>query len=415
MTVRDPALNARGSQPDSGDLWLFLGIRFFATLGVQIQAVAVGWQVYDISGSPTALGLVGLSQFLPMVLMVLPAGDLADRFDRRFMLMASYGVQGLASALLITLSLMGVHDVWPFYGAAALFGVALGLSQPAMQSILPFLVTADRLPQAIAWGSSANLTAIIGGPAVGGLLLPLGPLANYGLCLVLFLGASIVLLSLRLRRSSEAPSPGTAMQRILDGIGYIFRRPILLGAISLDLFAMLLGTVTGLLPIFARDILHVGPTGLGFLRSATAIGAALVAFALARWPLQRHTGAAMYFCVALFGAAMIVFGLSWNFYLSFFTLVLAGAADMVSVYIRSALAQLATPDNLRGRVGSVSSLFVGASNQLGDFRSGVSAGLFGAVPAVVMGGIGTLAVVALWMWLFPPLHRVDRFSEVVVR
>jgi MFS family permease len=390
-------------------------VRFGTTLGTQIQSVAVGWQVYDITRDPVALGYVGLSIFLPMLLLVLPAGDLADRVDRRFMLMASYLVQVLASAMLLVLTLTGVKAMWAFYSVITLLGVALGLSQPAMQSFLPFLVTLDKLPQAIAWNASAYRTAVIAGPALGGFLYDLGPAVNYSLCLGLYIFTLIAMWNLRIRAQKSLPGTSSTLERIVDGIVYMRQRPILFGAISLDLFAMLLGGTTALLPIFARDVLHTGPAGLGFLRMAPAMGAAMVAIVLARWQLHRHTGISMFACVAIFGAATIVFGLSREFYLSMAALVVTGAADMVSVYVRSALVQLATPDHMRGRVGSLNSLFVGASNELGEFRAGMTAGLFGTVPAVVIGGFGTLTVVALWMGLFPPLRRVDRFSDVAVR
>ena len=390
-------------------------MRFGTTLGTQIQSVAVGWQVYDITRDPVALGYVGLSIFLPMLLLVLPAGDMADRVDRRFMLMASYLVQVLTSAMLLVLTLTGVKAMWAFYSVITLLGVALGLSQPAMQSFLPFLVTLDKLPQAIAWNASAYRTAVIAGPALGGFLYDLGPAVNYSLCLGLYIFTLIAMWNLRIRAQKSMPSSSSTLERIVDGIVYMRQRPILFGAISLDLFAMLLGGTTALLPIFARDILHTGPAGLGFLRMAPAMGAAMVAIVLARWQLHRHTGISMFTCVAIFGAATIVFGLSREFYLSMAALTVTGAADMVSVYVRSALVQLATPDHMRGRVGSLNSLFIGASNELGEFRAGMTAGLFGTVPAVVLGGIGTLGVVALWMGLFPPLRRVDRFSDVAVR
>ncbi len=384
-------------------------------MGTQIQSVAVGWQVYDLTRDPVALGYVGLSIFLPMLLLVLPAGDLADRVDRRFMLMASYLVQVIASAMLLALTLTGVKAMWAFYSVIMLLGVALGLSQPAMQSFLPFLVTLDKLPQAIAWNASAYRTAVIAGPALGGFLYDLGPAVNYSLCLGLYIFTLIAMWNLRIRAQKNLPGSSSTLERIVDGIVYMRQRPILFGAISLDLFAMLLGGTTALLPIFARDVLHTGPAGLGFLRMAPAMGAAMVAIVLARWQLHRHTGISMFACVAIFGAATIVFGLSREFYLSMAALVVTGAADMVSVYVRSALVQLATPDHMRGRVGSLNSLFIGASNELGEFRAGMTAGLFGTVPAVVIGGFGTLTVVALWMGFFPPLRRVDRFSDVAVR
>jgi MFS family permease len=364
---------------------------------------------------PVALGYVGLSIFLPMVLLVLPAGDLADRIDRRMMLIASYVVQVFASALLLLLTLSGVKAMWAFYGVITLLGVALGLSQPAMQSFLPFLVSLEKLPQAIAWNASAYRVAVIGGPALGGFLYDLGPVVNYTICLVLYVFTLASMASLRIRRQHRRAGVSSTYERIVEGISYMRRQPILLGAISLDLFAMFLGGTTALLPIFARDILHTGPAGLGFLRTAPAVGAAAVALVLARWQLRRHVGIAMFICVAIFGAGTVVFGLSRSLPLSLAALVVAGAGDMISVYVRSALVQLATPDDMRGRIGSVNSLFIGASNEFGEFRAGMSAGLFGTVPAVVIGGLGTLTVVGVWMKLFPALRRVDRFSDVGVK
>jgi MFS family permease len=414
VTTQNPPFAAEEFQPRRRDLRLYLGVRFSTTLGTQIQSVAVGWQVYDLTRDPVALGYVGLSIFLPMLLLVLPAGDLADRIDRRFMLMGSYLIQILASAMLLTLTLMGVKAMWAFYSVITLLGVALGLSQPAMQSFLPFLVSLEKLPQAIAWNASAYRIAVIGGPALGGFLYDLGPVVNYSICLGLYIFTLIGMWNLRIRAQKPGSSGSTTYERIADGIGYMRRQPILFGAISLDLFAMFLGGTTALLPIFARDILHTGPAGLGFLRTAPAMGAAAVAFVLARWQLHRHTGISMFGCVAIFGIATVVFGLSQDFYLSMAALAVAGAADMVSVYVRSALVQLATPDHMRGRIGSLNSLFIGASNELGEFRAGMTAGAFGTIPAVVIGGLGTLTVVALWMALFPPLRRVDRFSDVAV-
>jgi MFS family permease len=411
VTVEPALYNAKVFQPRSRDIGLYLAVRFAATLGTEIQSVAVGWQVYDITRDPVALGMVGLSVFLPMMLLVLPAGDLADRVDRRRMLMASYVVQTLTSLALLALTFWGVRTPWAFYGVIALLGVAQGLSMPAMQSFLPFLVPLEKLPRAIAWGASAYRVAVILGPAVGGFLYELGPNANYEVCLCLYVFTIFSMWNIRIRARADTPTTRTAFQRVVDGLRFMRRQPIVLGAISLDLFAVFLGGATALLPIFARDILHTGPTGLGFLRTAPALGAALVALVLARWQLKRRTGISMFACVALFGAATIVFGLSHSFFVSLAALVVTGAADMISVYVRSTLIQLATPDDMRGRVGSVNSLFIGASNELGEFRSGLTAGAIGTVPAVVLGGVGTLAVVGLWMWLFPPLAKVDRFSE----
>jgi MFS family permease len=402
-------------QPRSRDLKLYLAVRFATSFGTQIQSVAVGLQVYDLTRDPIALGYVGLAIFLPMFLLVLPAGDLADRMDRRRMLIVSYLVQLVASLLLFALTLEGVTEMWAYYAAITFLGVALGISQPAMQSFLPFLVTLDRLPQAIAWNSTSYRTATIAGPAVGGFLYAFGPEVNYSLCLCLYIFTVVIMWNLQIRPREGESTGSTAFVRIAEGISYIRRRPLIFGAISLDLFAMFLGGATALLPIYARDILVVGPIGLGFLRTAPSVGAALVALVLARRQLQRHTGTWMFACVALFGLATVVFGLSENFYLSLFALAVVGGADMVSVYVRSSMIQLATPDHMRGRVGSLNSLFVGASNELGEFRAGITAGLLGTVPAVVLGGVGAVVVVGLWMRLFPQLRQVDRFSDVTVQ
>ena len=414
-STHSAAATAEEFQPRLRDLKLYLAVRFATSFGTQIQSVAVGLQVYDLTRDPVALGYVGLAIFLPMLLLVLPAGDLADRVDRRAMLIVSYVVQIVASLLLFALTLAGVEDMWAYYAAITFLGVALGISQPAVQSFLPFLVTLDRLPQAIAWNSTAYRTATIAGPALGGFLYAFGPEVNYSVCLALYIFTVIVMWNLQIRAREGESTGTTALIRIAEGISYIRRRPIIFGAISLDLFAMFMGGATALLPIYAVDILEVGPIGLGFLRTAPSAGAALVALVLARRQIERHAGSWMFACVALFGVATIVFGLSENFYLSLFALAVVGGADMVSVYVRSAMIQLATPDNMRGRVGSLNSLFVGASNELGEFRAGVTAGLLGTVPAVVLGGVGAVVVVGLWMRLFPPLRQVDRFSDVTVQ
>jgi len=318
------ASTAEEFQPRSRDLRAYLSVRFATSFGTQIQSVAVGLQVYDLTRDPVALGYVGLAIFLPMLLLVLPAGDLADRVDRRLMLISSYVVQILASFLLVTLTLTGVTAMWAYYAAIVFLGIALGMSQPAVQSFLPFLVTLDRLPQAIAWNATAYRTATIAGPAVGGFLYEFGPNVNYAVCLCLYIFTVIVMWNLRIRAREGESAGTTAFERIAEGISYIRRRPIIFGAISLDLFAMFLGGATALLPIYARDILQVGPIGLGFLRTAPSAGAAMVAVVLARRQLQRHAGLWMFACVALFGVATVVFGISENFYLSLVALAVVG-------------------------------------------------------------------------------------------
>lgn len=396
------------------DLHFFVTSRFIATVAIQVQSVAIGWQIYDMERTPLSLGLVGLCQFVPMFLLTLPAGDIADRFDQRRVYALAAMLQAFCSALFLALNLLMPHTAWPFYLVLVLFGVARGFTGPSGSSLLPFLVAPERLTRAIAFSSSIFTTAVISGPALGGFLYALGPVAVYSICIAGFIGASLIVTRLGGRRFTPQKTLLTRLERVAEGVRYVRSRPVVLGAISLDLFAVLLGGATALLPIYARDILHVGPAGLGLLRSAPAVGAFSMAFYLTRWPLRHHVGAKMFAAVLLFGAATIVFGLSVWFPLSLAALVVLGASDMVSVNIRSSLIQLATPDVMRGRVSAVSMLFIGASNELGEFESGTTAALLGTVPAVVLGGIGTLAVAALWMKLFAPLRRVKSFGDVAV-
>jgi MFS family permease len=300
-----------------------------------------------------------------------------------------------------------------FYLVLALFGVVRTLSAPASQSLVPLLVPSEHLSRAIAWSSSAFQTATIAGPALGGVLYVFGPVVAYSVCFALSVIVAILFALIRAPLAvRRGRADGSAFERAVAGIAYVKARPIILGAISLDLFAVLLGGATALMPAYAQDILHVGPTGLGLLRTAVAVGAAVTGLWLGYRPLTRATGLWMFACVGLFGLATIVFGVSHNFILSLAALVVLGASDMVSVFVRSTLIQMATPDEMRGRVSAVSMLFVGASNELGEFESGTTARWFGTVPSVVIGGIGTLVVVGLWMWLFPQLRRVDRLSDV---
>jgi MFS family permease len=395
------------------DFRLYLGVRFMSSIAMQMQSVAVGWQIYEITGDPLSLGFVGLAQFLPMAGFILPAGDIADRFDRRIILAASYAVQALSALALLILALMHEPATWPFYAVLVAFGAARGFTAPAIQSFAPFLVPLPLLPRAVAWSSSANTTAVIIGPALGGLLYVLGAATVYATCLALFIAMAAGIAAIRSRAPVHVGHAGeTAFDRLRAGIRYIRTRRMILGAILLDLFAVLLGGAVALLPVYARDILHVGPEGLGMLRSAQAVGAAVTALALANFPLRRHAGAAMFGGVALFGLATIVFGLSESFYLSLAALAVMGSADMINVFVRSSLVQLATPDAMRGRISAVNMLFVGASNELGEFESGITAAWFGTVPAVVIGGAGTLAVVGACAWLFPELRKVDRLDDV---
>ncbi|WP_129140849.1 MFS transporter [Modicisalibacter coralii] len=391
----------------------FLVSRLAAVFAMQIQAVVVAWQVYDITHEPLSLAYVGLAQFLPMVALLLPAGDLVDRLPRKPILIASWALQAVCSTLLLWLASRSTHDVTPFYAVLALFGCARAFTGPTLQSLLPQIVPRDQLAQAIALNSAIMKIAVIGGPLLGGLLYAFGGSVAYAVCLGCFLLALALLVPVPVRYAGPiAPQTGSAWQRFTAGIAYVRAQPIILGVISLDLFAVLLGGVIALLPIYAQDILHVGPTGLGALRSAIAVGALLMGLYLGVRSIRRHVGRVMFAAVVVFGVANLVFALSETFWLSFAALVIAGAADMISINIRLTLLQLATPDAMRGRVNAVNMLFIGSSNELGEFRAGTVAAWLGAVPAAVIGGLGTLAVVGLWMKGFPVLRRVDRFNEV---
>jgi MFS family permease len=398
------------------DLPLYLGCRFFTAVAMQVQSVAIGWRIYDITHSALSLGLVGLCQFVPIFLLTLPAGDLADRFDPRRVFSFCLVALALAGGLLCAITFARVQDVWPYYLVLLVIGASRGLAGPSSQSLVPYLVPPERLPRSIAWSSSTFQVAVIVGPACGGLLYVLGAMAAFGTSALCFLIAGVGVTYLKGRRRPDIHGTSAdAFKRIAEGIAFVRQRPIILGALSLDLFAVLLGGATALLPAFARDILFAGPVGLGLLRSAPAFGAALMAISIGRRPIERHAGFKMFVGVAIFGIATIIFGLSRNFYLSLAMLAVLGAADMVSVYVRQSLVQLSVPDVMRGRVSAVNVLFIGTSNELGEFESGITAAWFGTVPSVVIGGVGTLLVVAIWMGLFPPLRKVDRLQEIAAR
>ncbi len=390
---------------------LFWVSRIFSALGFQVASVAVGWLVYAKTSSAYALGLVGLFQFLPMVALTFLVGHIADRFDRRRIVATCQLVQCL---LLVLLTLANRHEkleVVILFAAVALLGAARAFESPAMSALLPALVPEPLLPRAIAVSSSAMQTATIVGPSLGGLLYAAGasmPLGIAALCLSVASGA-MLLINIERRPLKREP---ISFQSIFSGVAFIRSRPLILGAISLDLFAVLLGGVTALLPIFARDILHTGPWGLGFLRSAPAAGALAMSVLLAHLPMNRHVGARMFGAVMVFGIATIIFSVSTSFVLSLFALVILGAADNISVVIRISLVQLSTPDPMRGRVNAVNSLFVGTSNQLGEFESGMVAGLLGVIPAGVIGGVGTLLIALLWMRLFPSLLTIKTLSNL---
>lgn len=391
----------------------FLLARLAAMFAMQVQAVIVAWHVYDISSDPMALAYAGLAQFLPMALLVLPAGDLVDRFDRKRILTLSWILNAVCSALLLWLTWQGNDNLLYFYAVLMLFGCSRAFAGPAMQSVLPQIVPREELPRAIAANGMIMRIATIGGPVLGGLLYAFGGSLAYAVCLASFIAGTLLLQRVPIRFAEPTRTlEATAWRRFSAGIAFIRSRPIILGAISLDLFAVLLGGVVALLPIYAQDILHTGPEGLGALRSAMAVGELLMGLYLSSRTIEQHVGLVMFCAVAVFGLANLVFAFSTLFWLSFAALLVAGAADMISVNVRTTLIQLATPDSMRGRVSAVNMLFIGSSNELGEFRAGTSAAWFGAVPAAVIGGVGTLAVVAGWMRLFRPLARVNRFEDV---
>jgi MFS family permease len=383
------------------DFRVFITARFLSALAIQVQNVAVGWLVYDLTRSPWALGLVGLAEFLPAIALALVTGHTADRYPRRRILMACAGVIALVSTGLLALAVLRVPALWPVYALLVVFGAARAFANPASQALLPNLVPPEHLASAIAWNATFWQTATIAGPAVGGLLYYLGPGAAFGTAAVAFVACVGLFAAIAPR--PQAPGSPATRATLLAGIRFIRSRPAILGAISLDLFAVLLGGATALLPVYARDILAVGPGGLGLLRSMPAVGALAMALWLAAHPLVRASGRRMFQAVA-------VFGLSTNLVLSCGLLVVLGAADMVSVYVRQTLVQWDTPDAMRGRVAAVNSVFIGASNELGQFESGAVAALIGTVPAVVVGGIGTLGVVLLWRRWFPELASRDRLT-----
>lgn len=393
------------------DFALYWVVRVASMMAFQMLAVAVGWQVYDLTGSMLHLGYIGLVSFLPAVLLVLLIGHVADRFDRRRVVQAGHGLEAVVALLLAVGSAQGWLSVTHIFIGVFLLGIGKAFSAPTLSALLPGLVGKEALPRAVGASSAAMQAAIIGGPVLGGILYVAGPTAVYASGTALF-ALSILLLALLRGGHGRAPAPENPEDNsVFAGLRFIRSKPVVFGAISLDLFAVLLGGATAMLPVIAKDLLHTGPEGLGVLRAAPAVGALLVSAWLARHPIERRTGHVMFAGVAGFGLATVVLGLSTNFWLSLGALAFLGGADMLSVVIRSSLVQLETPDAMRGRVNAVNFLFIGASNQLGEFRAGVSAAFVGLVPAIVTGGVAALAVTALWMWWFPELARRDRLLE----
>lgn len=395
----------------------FVISRLAAVFAIHIQSVVVAWQIYEITNDPLSLAWVGLAQFLPMLFLLIPAGDLIDRFDRKWVLSLSWIGCATCSLTLLWLSFRDEHDAAWFYGALVLYGGSRAFMGPALQSLLPQIVERSQLAQAIATNTMIIRVATITGPLVGGLLYALGGgELSYTFCATGFIVGILLLRRVQVRHAEPSPTQAPtqeigAWERVTAGIHFIRSHPIILGTISLDLFAVLLGGVIALLPIYASDVLHVGSEGLGMLRSAMAVGEILVGVYLSGKPLNRHVGKTMFIAVAVFGMANLVFSLSTWFWLSLAALFIAGAADMISVYIRSSLIQFSTPDEMRGRVNAVNMLFITSSNELGHFRAGTSAAWFGTVPAAVIGSLCTLGVVSIWTKAFGSLLRIDRFEE----
>ena len=389
---------------------LFLAGRMTTFMAFQMLGVAVGWQIYALTGSAISLGLVGLVQFLPMFVLTLVVGQAVDRYNRKTIARVCQSIAGLCAVGLAWASFRGVQTQQSILVLVFIIGAARAFEGPSLQALLPGLVPVVLFPRAAAWSSSASQTATIVGPAIGGFLYGAGPTAAYAATAALYLSASMLIGLTGARRPEGGREPVT-VHSVFAGISFIRSRREILGAISLDLFAVLLGGATALLPVYARDILHTGPWGLGLLRSAPAVGALTMSVVLARKPLRRRVGRTMFRSVAVFGVATIVFAVSQSFWLSFMALVVLGASDVISVVIRHSLVQIRTPDAMRGRVSAVNAMFIGTSNQLGEFESGTTAALFGTVPAVVLGGLGTLIVVLLWMRFFPELAEVETLDR----
>ena len=393
------------------DFVLFQIARFLIVAATEMQAVAVGWQVYGITRRALDLGLVGLAQFLPGILLFLVSGHASDRLERRKVLGACYAGYALCSGLLLLIAERGTQSVRPIYIVLVLLGVVRSFNGTASRSILPQLVPDEHFANAVAWNATTFQAATILGPSLGGILYAAahGPSVVYGVAVLVAVGALVSIFRIKTRPQTRRREPMT-LKTVFAGLHFIWREKLILGAISLDLFAVLLGGAVALLPVYAREILHTGPWGLGLLRTAPGVGAALMAMALAHRPLRGRAGPTLLWSVAGFGVCTIIFGISTSLVLSLLSLIFLGAADMISVIIRATLVQLRTPDEMRGRVMAVDMVFIGTSNELGQFESGLTAQWFGTVPAVVLGGVGTLVVIAIWAWRFPELRRAGELG-----
>lgn len=391
------------------DFLLFVGARLTNIFGIQILEVAVGWHLYQMTSNPLDLGLVGLSQFAPVLLLFLVAGLAADHFDRRAIIVVCNVVHGAAAVTLLFIALSDQTQTWPIFAAMVVNGAARGFFQPASQAILPNIVSKELFPNALAYATSMHRIGQLTGPALGGILIAVvGNWVYVGSALmfaVAAVSAGLIAVRLVIRQVSGLSS-------VLDGFRFIWRRKIVLGAMSMDLLAVLFGGIVGIMPVFARDVLHVGPEGFGVMRAMPALGSLTVALVLAQLAAPRHMGRMLFVALTAFGAAIVVFSLSSLLWLSLLALTVYGAADMVSVYVRQTLVQIATPDAMRGRVSAVNSVSITASNELGDFRAGTMGAAIGTIPAVLIGGLVTLGVAAAWSRLFPELRRVDRLDQV---
>ncbi len=407
----DEEVSRRSAILRNADFTRFIAARFLASLAVQMQAVAVGWQVYEVTRDPLDLGLVGLSQFLPFVVLILPAGHLADNHDRRRIVSVCFALQCLCALLLLAFAWRGLASAWPVFAVMVLFGIARAFSMPTGQALLPNLVPREQFATAVAINSSTWQVSTIAGPALGGVVYLAGATVVYATVAALLAAAVVLMLMVNGGGERAAALEPPGWHTLLSGLRFVWSRRPVLGAISLDLFAVLFGGATALLPVYAADVLHVGPSGLGLLRTAPGAGAALCGIVLGLAPISRQVGRWMFGGVVAFGVATVVFGVSHDFWLSVTALAVMGAGDMVSVYIRHLLVQLETPDAIRGRVSAVNAVFIGASNELGEFESGITAAWFGTVPAVIVGGCATLVVAGAFARLFPELRDMDRLPD----
>ena len=391
---------------------LFQTARCLVVFALEMQAVAVGWQVYEITHRPLDLGLVGLAQFLPGIVLFLPAGHVADIFDRRRVLITCEAGFGICFLLLLLLTAYHSQSVLAIYAVLVLLGVVRSFNGPVSRAILPHLVPGEHFQNSVAWASGIFQLATILGPVLGGLIYAIfrGPFAVYLIATAIAMVAVALLLKLQVSIKAGGNGETTSSSSVFEGFRYLWREKLVLGAISLDMFAVLLGGAVALLPVYAKEILQAGPWGLGILRSAPGIGAGIMAIAIAYKPLKKNAGATMLWCVAAFGLFTVLFGISRSMILSLIALFMVGATDMVSVIVRGTLIQVATPDEMRGRVNAVDMIFIGASNELGQFESGVTAQWFGSVPAVILGGIGAIVVTGLLAWMFPQLRKVDQLN-----